>query len=139
MDQKQIEVKLKEMVNSRHQFSAENGIFLQRVEEDYAEGLLTAGEDSINPAGNIHGGALATLADVVGGCCACSRGGVCVTASSNLEYLRPASGPWIKAAARARKIGRTLAVIQVDMTDSRERLVACGVFTFYMLPGDAGQ
>lgn len=139
MDRKEIETRLKEMVNSRHQFSAENGILLQRVEEDYAEGMLTAGADSINPAGKIHGGALATLADVVGGCCACSRGGVCVTASSNLEYLRPATGPWIKGVARARKIGRTLAVIQVDLTDSGDRLVACGVFTFYMLPQQGEQ
>ncbi|MBR4098595.1 MAG: PaaI family thioesterase [Clostridium sp.] len=139
MDQKQIEARLMEMVNGRHQFSAENGILLERVEEGYAEGRLTTGENSINPGGNIHGGALATLADVVGGCCACSKGGVCVTASSNLEYLRPAAGPWIKGVARARKLGRALSVIQVDLTDNEDRLVACGTFTFYMFPNENGR
>ena len=61
-------------VNAPHQFSYENGIVLTDVGPGYAKGELIIGPDSINPHGNVHGGALSTLADTVGGCCACSKG-----------------------------------------------------------------
>lgn len=64
-----------EIVNSPHQFSYENGIVVTCVQPGLARGELRAGPDSINPHGMIHGGAMATLADTVAGCCACSRGG----------------------------------------------------------------
>lgn len=61
-------------VNTPHQFSYENGITVTHVEPGYAKGELVVGPNSINPHKNVHGGAMATLADTVGGCCACSRG-----------------------------------------------------------------
>ena len=80
------------VVNQPHQFSYENGIYVTKVEPGRAEGVLEVGPDSINPHGMVHGGALATLADTVGGSCACATGRRCVTASSSMEFLRPASG-----------------------------------------------
>ena len=79
------------VVNQPHQFSYENGIYVTKVEPGRAEGVLEVGPDSINPHGMVHGGALATLADTVGGSCACATGRRCVTASSSMEFLRPAS------------------------------------------------
>lgn len=78
------------VVNQPHQFSYENGIYVTKVEPGRAEGVLEVGPDSINPHGMVHGGALATLADTVGGSCACATGRRCVTASSSMEFLRPA-------------------------------------------------
>ena len=77
--------KIMEIVNGPHQFSAVNGIRVTAVEPGRAEGELVVGPDSVNPRGNVHGGALSTLADVVGGCCACSLGGRCVTSSCSME------------------------------------------------------
>ena len=54
-------------LNAPHQFSYENGIELTYVEPGLARGVLHAGPNSINPHGMIHGGAMATLADTVGG------------------------------------------------------------------------
>jgi len=120
-------------VNMPHQFSKENGITVTHVEPGLAEGELIAGPNSINPHGNIHGGALATLADTVGGCCACSKGGSCVTASSSMEYLRPATGGRITCRATPKKMGRTLSVIQVEMFNEQKALVLTGTFTFFMM------
>ena len=53
--------------NTPHQFSYENGILLTDVEPGRARGELTVGPNSINPHGNVHGGALTTLADTVAG------------------------------------------------------------------------
>ena len=119
--------------NKPHQFSYENGILVTHAEPGRAEGILNVGENSINPRGMVHGGALATLADTVGGICACARGRACVTASSSMEFLRQAAGPVIFCVATPKKEGRTLSVIRVEMRDADKKLVATGTFTFFMM------
>ena len=118
-------------VNEPHQFSYENGIEVTYLEPGLTRGVLRAGPNSINPHGMIHGGAMATLADTVGGCCACSAGGSCVTASSSMEFLRPAQGD-LFCEATPKKLGRSLSVIQVVITDTAGKTVATGTFTFFM-------
>ena len=120
-------------VNAPHQFSHENGIDVTWVEPGLARGVLVGGPNSLNPHGMIHGGALATLADTVGGCCACSKGGICVTASSTMEFLRPANGSAITCVATPKKLGRTLSVVQVELFNDNQTLVATGTFTFFMV------
>lgn len=119
-------------VNTPHQFSYENGILLTEVRPGYAKGELTFGPNTINPHGNVHGGALATLADTVCGCCACSKGGSCVTSGSTMEFLRPANTPKIYCEATPKKMGRTLSVIQFVMSNDKGAVVATGTFTFFM-------
>ena len=121
-------------VNTPHQFSYENGILLTDVGPGYAKGELTVGPDSINPHGNVHGGALATLADTVSGCCACSKGGSCVTANCSMEFLRPATGAKIYCEATPKKMGRSLSVIQLVITNEKGAVVATGTYTFFMFP-----
>ena len=120
-------------VNQPHQFSYENGIRVTYVEPELVRGELTVGPDSINPYGNVHGGAMATLADTVAGSCACSRGGRCVTANFSMEYLRPATGTKIFCEATPKKMGRSLSVIQVVLTNDQNAVVATGTFTFFMI------
>lgn len=123
-------------VNTPHQFSYENGILVTDVESGYARGELTVGPDSINPHGNVHGGALTTLADTVAGCCACSKGGSCVTSGSTMEFLRPANGSKIVCEATPKKLGRSLSVVQVVLTNDQNKEVAMGTFTFFMFPDE---
>lgn len=118
-------------INAPHQFSYENGIELTHVEPGLARGVLHAGPNSINPHGMIHGGAMATLADTVGGTCACSRGGTCVTSSSSMEFLRPAHGD-LFCEATPKKLGRKLSVVQIVIRDTRDKVVATGTFSFFM-------
>lgn len=124
------------IVNSPHQFSRESGVMVTKVEPGYAEGVLEVGENSINPHGNVHGGALATLMDTVSGCCACSRGGSCVTANCTMEFLRPACAPRITCVATPKKLGRTLSVVQAELRNAKGELVATGTYTFFMFHGE---
>lgn len=119
------------VVNRPNQFSFENGIEVTHVKPGLARGVLHAGPASINPHGMIHGGAMAALADTVGGCCACSAGDSCVTANSTMEFLRPARGD-LFCEATPKKLGRQLSVIQVVITDTAGKTVATGTFTFFM-------
>ena len=118
--------------NQPHQFSYENGIYVTKVEPGRAEGVLEVGPNSINPHGMVHGGALATLGDTVGGSCACADGRRCVTAGSSMEFLRPATGSKIVCEATPKKLGRNLSVIQVVLTNDQNKSVATGTFTFFM-------
>lgn len=122
------------LVNSPHQFSYENGVTVTKIEPGRAEGVLAVGPNSINPYGIVHGGALATLIDTVSGCCACSKGGACVTAGCSMEFLRPATGPSITCVAIPKKLGRTLSVVQAELRDAKGVLVATGTYTFFMYP-----
>ena len=115
-------------------FSIHNHISVTRLLKDgSAEGELEVGPESLNIYGVVHGGCLATLADTVGGCCACSKGGICVTASSTMEFLRPANGSAITCVATPKKLGRTLSVVQVELFNDNQTLVATGTFTFFMV------
>ncbi len=122
---------LLEMVNAAGQFSYESGIEVTRIAPGLAQGVLRAGPNSLNPHGMIHGGAMAALADTVGGCCACSTGKSCVTSSSTMEFLRPAQGD-LFCEATPKKLGSRLSVIQIVITDAAGRAVATGTFTFFM-------
>lgn len=122
------------VVNSPHQFSYESGILVTRVIPGRAEGVLVVGSDSINPYHNVHGGALATLMDTVTGCCACSKGGSCVTANCTMEFLRPANGSEIHCVATPKKMGKSLSVIQAELYNTDGAVVATGTYTFYMFP-----
>lgn len=124
--------KLEASVNAPHQFSFENGIRVTHLEPGLARGEMAVGPNSINPHGKVHGGALATLADVVCGSCACSKGGTCVTSGSTMEFLRPADGSRLFCEATPKKMGRTLSVIRFSITNDRDALVATGTFTFFM-------
>lgn len=119
-------------VNAPGQFSYESGVMVTHLERDYARGVLRAGDRSLNPHGAVHGGALVTLADTVAGCCACSRGGDCVTANQTMEFLRGAAPGEIFCEARPKKMGRSLCVVAVELFDTNERLVATGTYTFFM-------
>ena len=59
--------KLLERVNQAGTFSTNSRIFVTRIEQGCAEGVLHADESSLNPNGIVHGGCLVTLADTVAG------------------------------------------------------------------------
>lgn len=53
-----------------------------------------------------------------------------------MEFLRPADGDRITCTAVPKKEGHTLSVIQVELRNSAEALVATGTFTFFMFDRD---
>ena len=121
-------------VNKPHQFSYENGMLITHAEPGLVRGELTVTENSYNPHGIVHGGALTTLADTAAGCCACSKGGSCVTSGCSMEFLRPANGSEIHCVATPKKMGKSLSVIQAELYNTDGAVVATGTYTFYMFP-----
>lgn len=80
--------------------------------------------------GQFHGGALSSFIDTAGDfAVAAQLGGIVPTINIRVDYLRPATGT-LRAAACVRRLGRTVAVVDIDVTDSEGRLVAVGRGTY---------
>ncbi|HSN71648.1 MAG TPA: PaaI family thioesterase [Steroidobacteraceae bacterium] len=79
-----------------------------------------------------HGGPVASLLDTVGAFAATMVAGRdCGTVSLNIDYVRPATGDLV-AKARVRKAGRTLSMVEVDVTNPDGKLCAVGRGVFYV-------
>lgn len=124
---------LLEQVNSGAFFGPSSGVKVTAIRQYEAEGVLEVRKDAYNPLGVIHGGALFTLADTVTGTAAYTIGNrPCVTLDSSMQFLAAARGDRIHCLAKPKKLGRTIVVYDVTLTDSEERLVASGTFTFFV-------
>ncbi len=82
--------------------------------------------------GQFHGGPIASLIDTAG-CMAlvAVAGRGAGTVDFRTDYLRPAGGE-LRADARVRRAGRTIGVVDVDVTDAAGRLVATGRGSFFL-------
>lgn len=81
--------------------------------------------------GQFHGGPVASFIDTVGDfAVAVAVGGGVPTMNFRVDYLRPSSGRMLTGRATARRVGRTVAVVDVDVTDDQGRLTAIGRGTY---------
>ena len=86
--------------------------------------------------GQFHGGAIAGLIDTAGDfALVILLGGGVPTINLRIDYLRPATGAALLAVASVRRAGRTIGVVDVDVTDPEGRLVAIGRGSYAMAVG----
>ena len=86
--------------------------------------------------GQFHGGAIAAFIDVVGDfAIGMALGGGVPTINLRIDYLRPAVGGVLTGTARVRRAGRTVALVDVDVYDEQQTLVAVGRGTYSGQPG----
>ena len=79
-----------------------------------------------------HGGPIAALIDVVGDfALGMTLGGGIPTINLRIDYLKPAVGGGLAATARVRRAGKSVAVIDIDVMDEKQSLVAMGRGTYY--------
>lgn len=77
--------------------------------------------------GQYHGGVIASLIDIAGDFALIWQLGFGVpTINFRTDYLRPAFGDSLSAEALVRRIGRTVGVVDIEVTDTEQRLVAVG-------------
>jgi uncharacterized protein (TIGR00369 family) len=74
-----------------------------------------------------HGGPIAAFIDTVGDfAVGMAAGGGVPTIDLRVDYLRPATGSLLTATARVRRAGRTVALVDVEVHDEQQALVAVG-------------
>ena len=83
--------------------------------------------------GQFHGGPIASLIDTAG-CMGLIAiiGRPAGTVDFRTDYLRPATGAHLTAIATVRRAGRTTGVVDVDVFDAQDKLIAAGRGTFFV-------
>lgn len=106
---------------------------MRAVSADLSAGVLVlemtlrAELERLQGNGQWHGGALAGLIDTAGDfALVLSIGAPVPTINFRVDYLRPAMTPTLTATARVRRLGRNIAVVDIDVADTEGRIVAVG-------------
>jgi len=109
-------------------FDALYGLEVLSLGDEEATGRVEVRDDIKQPAGLVHGGVFASIAESLTSIAtwkAVSENGMSAQGLSNqTSFLRPIVGGTIHATARRRHRGRTTWVWEVDITDDEGRLCA---------------
>lgn len=95
---------------------------------------------ALGPTGQLHGGVIAVLCDLACAAAASTASTydattmALVTADLHVRYLGAARGDRVRADARVVKAGRTLIVVEADVIDGEERVVARADFSAMLTP-----
>jgi len=95
---------------------------------DYLVATMPVNENTMNPAGILHGGASVLLAETVGSAASMIRLGentqAAVGVSINASHLRPAyKGNIVTATCNPIKLGRKLHIWDIKIRDEKDRMV----------------
>jgi acyl-CoA thioesterase len=117
-------------------FNATLGFKVVRVWKDGITMEVQVRPELTNIFGSLHGGVTATLVDAAAGVALFGQlGGLrqITTVELKLNYLNPAGHGKVRARSRIIKLGKTLAVITVDVHDAHNRAVATALVTYMLL------
>jgi uncharacterized protein (TIGR00369 family) len=108
-------------------FAVRLGIELDAAAPEEVRGRLAWAPERCTAGGVMHGGALMALADSLGGVCAYLNlppGGQTTTINSSTFFVRAVREGEVTAMARPLHAGRTVIVVQTDLTDGAGKRVA---------------
>jgi uncharacterized protein (TIGR00369 family) len=108
-------------------FTAGLGVVLDAAGPEEVRGRLPWAPEQCTTGGILHGGALMALADSLGGICAflnLPAGARTATTSSATVFTRAVRQGEVHAVSRPLHVGRTVIVVQTDLTDDTGRRVA---------------
>ena len=108
-------------------FAATIGIALESATPQQVTGRLAWSAGLCTAGGVMHGGALMTLADSLGGLCAYLNlpdGAATATISSSANFLRPVRAGDVHGFARPVHAGRSVIVVQTELRDDSAALAA---------------
>lgn len=119
-------------------FNALVGIRLVRNHRDGVTVDCPLRPELMNFAGVVHGGVIASLADVAVGQAIGEHFGRkrrATTVEMKINFLRPVSGGRLVARARLLRIGVHLCIGQVDLFDDRRNRCGAALVTYMLLDG----
>lgn len=115
------------------------GFSVTRVEDGRAVVALTVTERHHNPMGTLHGGVLCDIADAAMGVAFSTTVGpdeTFTTLELKINFLRPVWSGTLTAVGRVVKGGRTIGLVECDVVDEQDRLVAKASCTQMILRGE---
>jgi uncharacterized protein (TIGR00369 family) len=118
------------------------GFTLTSITPGQAIIAFEAGASHANPMGTLHGGVLGAIADAAMGIAYASlleEGKTFTTLELKINFLKPIWHARLQAVGQVVKHGRTVGLVECDITDSSEALVARAMSTCMTLRGDQAQ
>jgi len=103
---------------------------------------LQASEKHANPMGTVHGGILCDIADAAMGIAYAANlneGESFTTLELKINFLKPVWNARLRATARVVKQGQTVGLVECDVTDDKDKLVARATSTCLTLRGEQAQ
>ena len=117
-------------------FAREIGIELMEAKDGHAKMKIDINEKHRNPIGSVHGGCLFSLADTVAGVALSTTGVGCTTLSAHTTYIKAAmmnKSSVLYGEATPIRIGRKIAVYQVDITDDLGQEISRMTFEYFIM------
>ncbi|HEV3365604.1 MAG TPA: PaaI family thioesterase [Acidimicrobiia bacterium] len=108
-------------------FSVACGVEVDAAGPEEVKARMAWSEERCTAGGVLHGGALMTLADSVGGICAflnLPEGALTSTVESKTNFMRPVRAGAAWATTRPLHVGRQTIVLQTEIRDDAGKLVA---------------
>jgi uncharacterized protein (TIGR00369 family) len=118
------------------------GFTLTAIEPGRAVIELQVGPRHANPMGTVHGGILCDIADAAMGMAYASgleEGETFTTLELKINFLKPVWTGTLTAIGRVVKPGRTVGLVECDVVDDREGLVARASSTCMTLRGEQAE
>ena len=118
------------------------GVVVEEAGDGMSVATMVAEERHSNPMGTIHGGILCDLADAAMGVALFSTlepGESFTTLELKMNYLRPFWTGKLIARGRIVHRGRTVGMVECDVFDDQERLIARSSSTCMVLRGEMAE
>jgi uncharacterized protein (TIGR00369 family) len=118
-------------------FAVRLGVEVDSAGPEEVRGGLAWSDELCTAGGSLHGGALMALADSLGAICAyvnLPEGATTATIESKTNFFRAVRGGHVTAVARPLHVGRTVIVVQTDLTDDDGKRVAQVTQTQAVIP-----
>lgn len=115
------------------------GFSVKSVELGRAVVEIEMNEHHINPSGTMHGGVFCAIADTAMGVAFATmleEGEALATLELKINYLKPIWKGKILALGKVVKKGRTTGLVECDILDENEQLVARASSTYMAISGD---
>jgi 1,4-dihydroxy-2-naphthoyl-CoA hydrolase len=122
-------------------FAASLGVRLRETGSARVVGTMDWAPERCTAGGLLHGGALMSLADSVGGVCAYLNlppGAVTSTIESKTNFFRGVRGGEVTATAHPLHVGNRTIAVHTEIRDEADRLVALVIQTQAVLDGAPG-
>lgn len=115
------------------------GMTIEHFEPGLARVSMNVTPAVHNPAGTLHGGVYCDLADMAMGIAFFSSlddGEAMTTLELKINFLRPAVNGLVTAEARVVSKGKTTGLVECDVRDAQNRLIARASSTCYILTAE---
>jgi 1,4-dihydroxy-2-naphthoyl-CoA hydrolase len=113
------------------------GIEFLEINEDSLKARMPVDERTVQPAGILHGGASATLAETLGSMaanlCIDPAKQVCVGMEINANHVRPVSSGWVTGVVTPVHVGKSTQIWQIRIEDEAGKLVCISRLTLAVI------